>query len=367
MFNRLSEIGLSYGFDVTVAYQSYTDFPRRNWDPKDMPILHRHFFSKRIFGKTRRSSSYFQLNLDILILLIKKQYSHILYSPVGSLCGWFVGFFLRSETRKIYWVESNMASTRRKGLASRLFKRFLLSGGDCFAISGVRSFEYVDFFVGMHAKTQSIILPNLIDSQYYCERIDSFKDYRGDLRKSFGLSLDKKIILAVGEICERKGIDQLIRAAIEISGSYQIVVLGSGPKLLEWRRWIEQEDICERVLLKGYCDEDVVLKYLAISDWFIHAAREDPSPLVCIEAVCAGLPVAISNQTGNQPEILDDEMNGYSFDAEDFNDVFVVLKRILASNSNQHLAFSSRSREISSERFDADKVISKFFETLHSL
>ena len=212
-----------------------------------------------------------------------------------------------------------------------------------------------------------IHLPNLVDSHLFQDKVGELRNDKVVLRKSLDLPLDKQIVLAVGEVSERKGIDQLIRATLRTSGPCKIVVLGSGPRLSEWTEWIEREKLEYRIGLKGYCDEHTVAKYFAVADWFIHAARYDPSPLTCVEAVCAGLPISISNQTGNQPEVLDDWDNGFAFDVEDVNEVSDVLDRMVNTTCKQRQEFARRSEAIFAERFDADRVLSRFFATLKDL
>lgn len=367
MFNRMMEVGRTYGFEVEVAYQAYMDRPRRNWDPRQMDLAHSHFFSKDWRGRQRLSAPYFRLNYDLLRLLYRNKYSHILYSPVGSLCGWFVRFAAWSRSKKIYWIESNLTGTRRKRFVARYFKRGLLQGADCFMCPGLRATEYIQFFLGRKEIGPVSFVPNLVDIRLYQDKVWALRKERESLRKSFNLPVDQRIILAVGEVGKGKGIDQLIRAAMHTPGSYQIIVLGRGPLLEEWREWIMREKVEHRISLKGYCDEDIVAKHLAVADWFIHVARKDASPLACIEAICAGLPIAVSNQTGNQSEVLEDEGNGFSFDAEDTGDVTAVLDRMVRAPHSQLLQFANRSVAISYERFDVDSVLSQFFEAIEAL
>ena len=117
-----------------------------------------------------------------------------------------------------------------------------------------------------------------------------------------GLEGSDTVILSVGQMEGRKGFDGSLAAfAGEAKGAvYRL--LGGGSRLQLYRERVRDLGLGERVRLPGEVDEETVARYLAAADWFWHPAVADPSPLVCVEALHAGLPMCISLQTGNLPE-----------------------------------------------------------------
>jgi glycosyltransferase involved in cell wall biosynthesis len=175
------------------------------------------------------------------------------------------------------------------------------------------------------------------------------------------------LIICVGQLKESKGYGQLINAASHIEADYKIVILGSGPLKDEWQNLIGSKGLGNRIRLAGSVDSDTVAKYFAAADWFVHPAMYDPSPLVAIEAVSAGIPVAISKQTGNNPETVKDGLNGYSFDSEVLEDVVKVLEKMIHTPERERINMAAASRQIAIERFSPESAIKRFYDEIGKL
>jgi glycosyltransferase involved in cell wall biosynthesis len=71
----------------------------------------------------------------------------------------------------------------------------------------------------------------------------------------------------------------------------------------------------DRVRFLGEMSHEDSISYLYGSDVIISASRDDPFPVVLVEAFCMGKPCIVSDRTGNA-ELITDRKNGFVFASE---------------------------------------------------
>lgn len=157
--------------------------------------------------------------------------------------------------------------------------------------------EIVDFPVG-----KTIVRPQGVFRHNRYRGSEQRSRARVVLRKKLGLPESSRIVLAVGYADRRKGVDLFLEMASEllkIDASTYFVWVGHH----DLKLWPEIEavmgegNLSSRVLFQGL-DFDTDL-YYAGSDIYALTSREDPFPLVALEAMESGLPVvAFSGATG---------------------------------------------------------------------
>ena len=79
----------------------------------------------------------------------------------------------------------------------------------------------------------------------------------------------------------------------------------------------------------GYCNQDTVIEFYALSDFFFLPSLQDCNPLSAIEAAFAGLPLCVSIYTGNSPELIQPYKNGVVFDILDTEEVQACIYFLL--------------------------------------
>jgi glycosyltransferase involved in cell wall biosynthesis len=150
---------------------------------------------------------------------------------------------------------------------------------------------------------QGLFRPNTLSSN------TSRNKARLDLRKRFSLPEDAFVILGVGFIDRRKGVDLLIDVAENACKNeeklYFIWVGHYDPQFYtELTKQLGQTEISDRVIFPGI-DFDTDL-YYAGADVFALTSREDPFPCVVLEALDARLPVIAFEDTGGFCALLKD-------------------------------------------------------------
>jgi glycosyltransferase involved in cell wall biosynthesis len=167
--------------------------------------------------------------------------------------------------------------------------------------------------------------------QYECVDL-KFRDRlshgsRQELREKHGLPADKYIWIMSGTVEYRKGIDLLPKLAQLLGDQVHIICLGkvySG-----YGFYIEQElkyHHIDNVTISGFKKEDYY-DYLLLSDGFVLTSREDPFPLVMIEAASLGLPIASFN-SGGVKEFVGEGM-GTVVDTNEVEDLAEAMRKIM--------------------------------------
>jgi glycosyltransferase involved in cell wall biosynthesis len=137
---------------------------------------------------------------------------------------------------------------------------------------------------------------------------------RSRVRDEFGLPREAKIVLACGMLDLRKGADLFVQVAhaihsarAKLSDTWFLWV--GHPYDANFLGWIEHDiallGMNGRILIAGQRVDST--PYFAASDVFALTSREDPFPLVNLEALSYGLPVVSFEGAGGAPEILGDE------------------------------------------------------------
>jgi len=149
-----------------------------------------------------------------------------------------------------------------------------------------------------------MVLPNGID-------LEQFKPLdKMTLRKQLGLPIDRPIILAVGNLSERKGHKYLLAALPKILQSYGpvlVVIVGEG----EFRSAIELmiTNLNPYVHLAGFQKGETIPHWLNAADIFVLPSLLEGTPNILLEAMACQLPV-VATAVGGIGCVIEDGRNG---------------------------------------------------------
>ncbi|MFA6954566.1 MAG: glycoside hydrolase family 99-like domain-containing protein [Thermoanaerobaculia bacterium] len=136
---------------------------------------------------------------------------------------------------------------------------------------------------------------------------------RSRVLKELGIPDSSFIVLGCGMVHQRKGPDLFVQAArdaIAMRGSERMVFIWvgpdqSGPLLREWcEHDIRSASLERRIRFLG--GRTATGDYFGAADAFALTSREDPFPLVNLEAMARGVPVVAFRSAGGAPEALAD-------------------------------------------------------------
>lgn len=144
-----------------------------------------------------------------------------------------------------------------------------------------------------------------------------------EFRKKMGIPEEAFLVCAVGQICARKGLLELLDAFGQISGSARQMHLAIAGKVVfvhEERyfesllRAVAEPGISDRVHFTGEVSD--VSSLLQAADLLVLNSRQEPFGLVLVEAMASGTPV-LATRVGGIPEIIKDGENGWLIEKGD--------------------------------------------------
>ena len=118
----------------------------------------------------------------------------------------------------------------------------------------------------------------------------------GTFRLRHNISPDKKLILFLGRINRKKGVDMLIEAFAQLKDMEAVLAI-VGPddgQLAEVKALIARYDLAERVILTGLLSGADVLACYRDADLFVLPCRTDTFPTTIMEACLMGTPMVVT-------------------------------------------------------------------------
>jgi glycosyltransferase involved in cell wall biosynthesis len=155
---------------------------------------------------------------------------------------------------------------------------------------------------------------------------------------------DPPRLLFVGRIVHQKGLDVLLNALGELkSRSWQLNVVGDGPRIERLQAQAQQLGIAERVHFDGWLSREQLPAAYAQANLFVYPSRHEGMPNAVLEAMASGLPVLATRIAGNE-ELVSAE-TGLLVPAEDAGAFQSALERLLAdAELRQRLGAAARER-----------------------
>ena len=146
---------------------------------------------------------------------------------------------------------------------------------------------------------------------------------------------DKKIILFSGVMYHHRGIDTLLEAApkvIENIPEVKFVLLGNGPEIEKLKNIVNEKNISDNVIFKGWIDREQIPQELknatvGIGPLKLTTVTKNALPIKVLEYMASGLPIIAKKGTLPR-DILENGENGFIID----NDEQLAEKLILLLN-----------------------------------
>jgi len=181
-------------------------------------------------------------------------------------------------------------------------------------------------------KGQITIIPNGFDPEIFKPR-----NIR-EIRQTLELPLDKKIIVSVGRLIERKGYIYLIEAVKKLSNKrkdFKVIVIGDGPLKQHLREEVTKRGINNIIEFIGEIKQDIdVAKYISAADFFVLPSLDEGNPTVMFESLGCGVPF-VGTRVGGVPEIITSEEYGLLCDPKDVNSLAEKINIALNKDWNR--------------------------------
>jgi spore coat protein SA len=188
--------------------------------------------------------------------------------------------------------------------------------------------------------------------------------YRNQLKRKLGLQ-DHKVVLFVGRLSVKKGVDVLLKAMDQVmrtNPKTALVIIGS-----KWYGKNEEDDYTKSlrslsanlagpIVFTGFIRPAEIPQYFTLGDVFVCASQwMEPLARVHYEAMAAGLPIITTNRGGNA-EVVADYGNGFVID--DYSNPAVMAQKIsyLLSHEAEALKMGGSGRRLAEQRYTWERV-----------
>jgi glycosyltransferase involved in cell wall biosynthesis len=182
------------------------------------------------------------------------------------------------------------------------------------------------------------VIPNMLDPSFSVP----------DLEPGEGTTL-----LYVGELSERKGVGDLIRALKLLPDEYSARVVGDGEEADQFQALVSRLDVADRVTFTGHIPYDEVSEQYARADVFVHpGVWPEPFGRTILEAMQAGLPVVCTDVGGPADIVTDPELRCEPSDPEG---LATSIERAVSDAEN----IGKRNAEYATSEFSPSTVVSE--------
>jgi glycosyltransferase involved in cell wall biosynthesis len=280
---------------------------------------------------------------DFANTFLEVTYQPNLYKQIG-LCNPNLvigeGFFKWTATALVYHLlnriplvisyERTRFTERNAQWYRTLYRKTVIKFVDAICCNGSLSAEYVH---SLGIPYKRIFTGSMAaDTNGLREKCDAYR-YKGCSHLSSDLRIQHPVFLYVGRVVERKGVreflkgwDLLIRR--RPNSIAKLIVVGDGPERGDLQNWVQDRGL-RNVRFLGPVDYDDIAKYYAVADVFVMPTLEDNWSLVVPEAMSCGLPILCSIYNGCWPELVHENINGFTLDPRNAEDIANKLEVFL--------------------------------------
>ena len=173
-----------------------------------------------------------------------------------------------------------------------------------------------EYVISYGADPKKIFLtPNSIDGPQYSEKVMNLRKKKEEVKNKYRIRF-KDVILFVGTLHARKGVDLLYESFVQLANEFHdlgMILVGEGPMRNKLEERIKSDHLSARVTLAGFIQEDELPNFYAMGDLFVLPSREEPFGAVICEAAAAGLPILSSSAVGANADFVIPGQNGEIF------------------------------------------------------
>jgi len=277
-----------------------------------------------------------------------------------------VTYYIAKKCRKPYVLTAHGSVPRifERVLIKQLFDhaigyRILKGATTLCASSKIEMKQYVDAGI---PQERVVLIPNGVDCEFF-ERLPE----PGMFKKKFNLNENATMILYVGRIHRRKGIDVLIDAFAQLRARARktdvlLCIAGSdGRYALELKDKASRLGMSENVVLTGFISDKDKLAAYVDCDVVVYPGIYESFPLVPIEAALCSKPVIVSNDS-IMAEIVSEGGFGFSIKYGEVGQLKDLLQMML-DNPEVAAEMGRQGRRFVRANYDWRDIVSKLENT----
>jgi len=155
------------------------------------------------------------------------------------------------------------------------------------------------------------------------------------------------VVLYASKLTPRKHPDDVVRALSILVNRGQhasLLIVGTGEMESRLRRLVSELGL-PHAAFAGFVNQSELPAVMAASDVLVLPSENEPWGLIVNEAMCAGLPVVVSEGVGCAPDLVRDGVNGHVVAIGDVDGLASALERVLDDDARRY-EMGQKSREI---------------------
>lgn len=240
-------------------------------------------------------------------------------------------------------------------LGSRVLRR---SSG--VVAAGMYPAQMVERTAGMPLR--GVVVPPGVDVERF--RPATGGEERADIRASFGLPVERPLVLGVSRLVPRKGFDVLIDAVAQLDSDVVLAIAGDGRDRKRLIERAHRHGLAARVRFLGRVPDETLPGLYRSADVFAMPCRErwggleaEGFGIVFLEAAASGLPV-VAGRSGGAHEAVDDGVTGWVVDPGSVAEVAGAVGRALSdAAARSEMGTAGRRRAV--EEFSYDALVAR--------
>jgi len=327
---------------------------------------------RRVYlGGSRRSCYDHYIYARALTQFCKRNNPDVLQLTSASLC--MVPMILRLRRQGIpivlafTLVGSGYSKNPAKRLLQRIIRRIPHRIADHFVTGNIVSQEYLRD-LGVHQPIT--IISHGVDTGRFKQAAS--QQEKSNIRKHLGLPQNAHLVLFVGALIPRKGIETLLFAWQKVSVNFpnaHLLLVGPSPSELAFDTiWTQKfEALCREaggsLTLTGTVDN--VTDYYQASDVFVFPSRREGMPNAVLEAYACGLPTILTPFAGYSPDLGIAETHHLLCEREP-QELGHAISRLI-QDSNLRAALSANARTLAVKNLSLDSAVEKYATLYQSL
>lgn len=186
--------------------------------------------------------------------------------------------------------------------------------------------------------------------------IDEFKITQKNIKKEFGINKKTRIVLFVGLLIPRKGIDIIIKTANILKQKDIIFLLvGGGPDKKRYQDMVAKYHLKKKVIFTGWRKD--IKRFYKSADIFFLPSKGEGLAGVIMEAMASGVPIVSSNIPCT-PDLIENEKNGFLCEKEN---ILCYVENIKTLIEDEKLRQKMRLEGLERiKRFRWNKILRKY-------
>ncbi len=314
---------LAKHMDVTVLFSDRAEKKKHRdaaWFISGEGRFHKVQLKSALGEKAKR-----ELCLDVLPWL-KQNWDAIVVCGYSSPTAILAMGYLRLHKIPFY-MEVDGGLIREDGGIKYRFKRALVSSATWWLGSGRCTTEYLTHY---GAKEENVLVypfTSLWEKDVLKQVLTP--EEKQQRRRALAMA-EEKIVLYVGRFTEEKGMDAILRAAVEIDADAGIYFIGGEPTK-EHLAFCQEKNL-NNVHFVGFQKKDELSRYYLAADLLVLPTHSDVWGLVINEAMACGLAVVTTDRCVAGMELIENGVNGYIVPVKQHAPLVEAVNSVLRGN-----------------------------------